>query len=505
MSRRLTLTVCAVLQLMAVGRASSSAICDPGASPAPDIPFESESPGALLPTERQRLFSLDGGRYEPRDGRVADRRESRLLTNAQAARLLCPPRDARAETSPSRLTEPKALTLPHAVGGLEFDGAVPRPPGADAPVASNGSGMPPLAAGTDDPNLLRDVLSRVRLREDSDPRAASALQRALRDILRTPTGREVAEDFVAERASAEVRFEALDGTLISINGRRVVSGMLGQARSDEGRHVVALNRLYLDADPEIASREMAATLAHELFGHVLEHRRATQADFPLDVLNRYRGDEANGRLIGWLVQTELGAPLSDRGMWAYLKSPERYHQRLALIAPYYAQTFSAAEMANPLPSLRARLADVRDDRSLDDDAIALRKWRIVIEHLVAGHGMERRRFSSVSEDIENFLEHERALQNKASDEVEEAIQRRIDSLDSPQGREPLRRLSRSSRSEYLGSFESRLARYRTRLDMETRGRQLEPLTPPPPDQIGYKELEKLYQDDLRDNPRHWGL
>ncbi|OGR96049.1 MAG: hypothetical protein A2V88_13395 [Elusimicrobia bacterium RBG_16_66_12] len=342
----------------------------------------------------------------------------------------------------------------------------------------------------------------MKLKEDADPRAAAVLRRALSDVLRTPTGQEVAADFVAQNASAEVRFDKLDGTLISVNGRKVVSGIRGEARNGS---VVAINRLFLDADPELASREMAGTLAHELFGHILEEQRAKNADFPLAALHRYRGDEANGRLIGWLVRTELGAPLSDGGMWGYLKDPEAFHKSLALIDPYYALTFGPDGLADPVPVLRARLEQSRRRReSMDETDIDMRKWRFVIEHFVAEHKMERRRFASVGEDSDNFLEEYSSIKREAG-EVEEDIRKRIEFYGTPEGREALRKLSEASRSEHLRAFERRLERYRTRLAMETRGRKREALVPPPPDQIDFDALEKLYQDDVRDNPRHWGL
>lgn len=513
MSRRLSLVVSLILPLLAAHVAAAASVCDPGspAAAAPDSPFRTDAPGALRDDERGRILSLEDGRYEDRDGSFVDRRESSperaRLTNAQTVKLLCPPGGEKGESAPRRLEAPKNLPNPRAAGILDFDGAAQRRAGAAATPSGGMAGLSLHAAGAEAaPQLLQAVLSRVKFADDADPRAAAALDRAMRDVLRTPTGQEAAEDFVALNASAEVRFEKLDGTLITINGRKMLSGVHGESRSPDGRAVVVLNRLSLDADQELTSREMAATLAHELFGHALEDQRAVHADFPISALRRYRGDEANGRLIGWLVKTELGAPLSDGGMWSYMQNPERFHSRLALIDPYYAQTFSPAEMADPLPVLRARLEAVRGRRGrLDEDAIDSRKWRIVIKHFVENHGMARSRFSSMSEDIDNFLERERAGLRTASDEVETAIQERIAHLGTPQGREQLRQLSAASRSAHLDSIEKRLARYRTRLGMETRGRKPEALVPPPPDQIDYEGLEKLYQDDLRDNPRHWGL
>lgn len=511
MSRRPRLAVCVILPFLAASLAAAASVCelDSPAAAAPDAPFRTDT---LRAEERSLLFSLDDGRYQERNGFLADRRETSaergILTNAQTARLLCPPRgDIKKETSLGRLAAPKALPAPAAAGTLDFDGAAQRRAGVESTPSGRVAAMSLHAADAEaDPHLLQAVLSRVKLAGGTDPRASAALDRAMRNVLRTPTGKEAAEDFVALNASAEVRFDKLDGTLISANGRKVVSGILGEAWSEENGSVVVLNRLFLDADPDLSAREMAGTLAHELFGHSLEGQRAARANFPRTALNRYRGDEANGRLIGWLVRSELGAPLSDGGMWNYLKDPERFHGRLALVDPYYAQTFSASEMSDPLPVLRARLEETLRRRGrMDDNAVDARKWRIVIKHFVEIHGMESRRFSSISEDIDNFLERERAGLRKDSEEVEEALRERIDFYDSPEGREQLDQISRASRSEYLRSFEGRLSRYRTRLGMQTRGRKPEALVPPPPDQIDDDGLKKLYDDDVRDNPRHWGL
>ncbi|HAZ08351.1 MAG TPA: hypothetical protein DCZ01_07505 [Elusimicrobia bacterium] len=402
------------------------------------------------------------------------------------------------------------LLTPGAVDALDFDGGLRRPPGVEVPTSPGQTeSARPASAVTEEPRLLRALLSRVTLYRNSDPRAAAALQEALRDILRTRTGRQAAEDFVDEGASCDIRFDKLDGSLITVNGVRVVSGVLGETRSNgrslDGRSVVALNSLFLDADPPFAAQNMAETIAHEMFGHALEHQRAARDNFPAWMLNLYRGDEANARLIGWLVLSELGAPLSDGDMWSYLQDPERFHDRSALIDPYYAQSLSPAEMGDPLPVLRSRLEETRRRRErLDDEAVKMRKWRIIIEHLTAGHGMERRRFASISEDIENFLERELPRLMTYSHKVEDSLQNRIDFLDTEPGLEQLWQLSQSSRSEYLRSCEERISRYRARLGMQTQGRKPETRTPPPPDQIDEDGLETLYQDDLRDNPRHWG-
>lgn len=509
MSRRPRLAVCVILPFLAASLAAAAFVCEPDspAAAATDAPFRTDT---LRAEERALILSLEDGRYEERGGFLADRRETsaerRILTNAQTARLLCPPRgDVKKETSLGRLAAPKALPAPAAAGTLDFDGATRREAGVADP-RSAGLTAGPSAGSADETTLLREVLARVKIVEDGDPRAAAALRGALRDVLRTPTGREIAEDFVALNATSDVRFEKLDGVLITINGRKVVSGLLGQARSDDGRSVVEINRLFLDADPEISSREMAGTLAHELFGHILENHRAARVKFPEEVQEHYRGDEANGRLIGWLVRTELGAPLSDGGMWSYLQDAERFHDRLALIDPYYAQTLSASEMNDPLPTLNARLKKARGRREgLTDVAIEMRKWSFVIDHFVAKHGMERRRFASASQDIEDFLELERPHLNKNSDEVVEALQDRIDFYSTPKGREQLKQLSDASSSDYIRGAEARLARYRARLKFRMQGRKRESLVPPLPDQIDFEALEKLYQDDVRDNPRHWGL
>lgn len=512
MSRRLRLAVPVLLSLLAASLAAAASVCEPGSSAdaAPDAPFQADAPGALRAEERSRLLSLDDGRYEERDGFLADRRaasaERSLLTNAQTVRLLCPPRgDVKKETSIGRLSVPKALPSPQAVGTLEFDGAARR----EAGVANPGSAGPtegPSAGSAEDPPLLREVLARVKIAEDGDPRAAAALRGALRDALRTPTGREVAEDFVALNASAEIRLEKLSGSLLTINGRKILSGVRGEHRNNEGKSVVVVNRMFLDADPEISSREMAGTLAHELFGHALEEQRAARANFPRAALNRYRGDEANARLVGWLVRTELGAPLSDGGMWTYTTNPEAFHRGLARIDPYYAQTLSASEMSDPLPTLNARLKTARGRRAdLTADAIEMRKWSFVIEHFVTKHGIERRRFESANQDASDFLELERPRLNQDSDEIVAALQERIDFYGTPKGREQLRQFSDASGSDFIRASEARLARYRARLKFKMEGRKRESLVPPLPDQIDFEALEKLYQDDVRDNPRHWGL
>ena len=95
MSRRLSLAVSLILPLLAAHVAAAAGVCDPGspAAAAPDAPFQADAPGALGAEERARLLSLDGGRYEERDGFLADRRA------ASPGSAVSPPPDSSAASS----------------------------------------------------------------------------------------------------------------------------------------------------------------------------------------------------------------------------------------------------------------------------------------------------------------------------------------------------------------------------------------------------------------------
>lgn len=382
-------------------------------------------------------------------------------------------------------------------GDVQFDGARPRP--AAAAVAAGAPGA--FSAAPQDADLLNRLVAQVSTRPDDDPRAAPALREAFAAILRTRTGRELAQSFVDEGAVASVGFETIDGSGVAEeNGIKVVRGTGGYTRTDVDPPLVTLNRAYLDADPEYRRVELASVLAHEMLGHALESQRAPGAGVSGDVLNYYRGDEGNASLIGWLVRAELGGRLINWSMWKYLEEPERFYKTIRFIAPDYALSLSPAEMRDPASAWRERLDRVPDERaSLNEADRDMRRWQAVIRHLVADHGIDETRFSNISADISYTLATDLPDNRKTLDQIERDLSALVRSASTPKGRSLIADIQAAVGSAYVSGMEDRLDGRVDRLRSEVGNRRPETAAPPDPNQITWPELQKMWRED---DPAH---
>lgn len=541
MPRRLLLAALSLAAALAARPALACQVCaePPAGVVVPDPPadavFEGGAPGALLPGEKEWLSAVDRGRYEWVKGRLSDTRaqnsDEHLLTNAEVNLLLAVRTSERVAFLRERL---KDGVLPPEFGGEaeslfwtrgalldpEEQGQLRamlfrRPPpkvgdpgfveAGEAGAAGAAAGGAGAAAGTDsDAVLLGRLLDRVELRPGTDPRARTALLQAFDALVRTPTGREIAAEFVASSAAAVVQFGPVDGsTTVLQNGRRVLAASGGHAFINENPPRVVLNEHYLETDPDYRRVNLASTLGHELLGHSFTRHRAKSAGVSLHAQAAYRGDEADAGLTGWLVQTELGGRLDNGHMWNYLRDRELYHKTLESTMSYYSTTYSTAAMRDPIPQLNARLAALAPARrGVDELERNMIFWRGAIDHFVAVHRRRPGDFDSLRQGVQGSLAHV-AYSRKNHDEIEARLRDEIKRLATPSADGFKAELRSLADSAFAAEHEARLARRLDRLREVTRGRSYEPAIPPVPGQITWEELIAMYEKDLQDNPGHW--
>ena len=508
-------------------------VSTPVSDPLAQAVFEAAAPGALLSEERDWLSALEGGRYEPVNGRLADRKAAvpakHLLTNSAAWALLG--RRATERTAVLR-TLAKDGRLPATVRGEAValfwlrgtlvspedqaflrEAALPKAK-PEPGVGSFGGGIkhaggtPPAGGPAAAPTaqaaeLLKALRSSLDIVPDADPRAVTAMNEALESLIKTPTGRELALEFTASGAKAKLEFGAVDNSATAVlNGRRILQASGGHTDTFENPPRVTLNRDYLDTDPDYRRVNMAATLGHELFGHAFEEQRSKKAGVSHDAVYYYRGDEAGAGLIGWLVQAELGGPLDNGHMWGYLADREKYHAKLQTTLPYYTTTLSTSEMRVPLRTLQGRVAPIETARkNARKYAAGMLSWRPTIEHLITVHGMDRARFSSLSEDIVSAVAW-RDSHLKALDNINAHLTATIAQWKKPETAPALAQLGAASDSTYMRQAEERLAARATRLRGLVAGRTAEPAIPPVPGKITWEELYQMQDKDRQDNPGH---
>lgn len=210
---------------------------------------------------------------------------------------------------------------------------------------------PALGADADAPDtveraaLAAAFAGRVRLAEGATPEESGLFDEALRAVLRTPTGRSLAEAFLAAPGGpVTVRFEDLE----RVGGRAVVV---------DGQDAVALTRSVLGWRRDWAVLRAAELLGHELLGHVLSHRlaRAVGAEFEHGASLE---DEVNAGLVGILVVLEAGWRFLDPVAADLLRDRAAYEEALHWRQPEYAVALRDGELADPVLALRGRRARV---------------------------------------------------------------------------------------------------------------------------------------------------
>ncbi len=494
----------------------------------PDDLFDARVQGALQPGQKETILALDGGRYTLKDGRYfVDARPSDpakpLLTVAQVAALLAPSGSTRLPTLPlatigagpvyqdtTVVKHPQAVQ-PNFDGGSNRGGDVRGPPGS-------GTGTGKGDGQTDSAVLQAQFLQRLKF--IGGKKEKEAITEAVESILKTKTGRALAEQFVKEGATAEVTMAAIgDGKAIEEKGKKVLSGIAGTTDPSEKPPKITLSIAYFDTDADFRRVAMAGTLAHELFGHAFERQRADKVGFSSEVLHHYRGDELGSRLVDWMVQTELEGKVVDADPSGYLEDPEGYYRGLLTVSPYYAITLSPKEMKNPVTTLRARRAMiVSETKGNAADLKDMQGWAPIIAHFVSAHKIAKTRFKTVEKSIEAFLDYEKD-RAKTLGEIKDILDNHIAYWTSPEGAKDKALLIASADDPYMkGREEAAAARAKELRKLRAslaKGRDpasAESIELPgmvitvsggAESVIDLTELARMAANDKKKNPGHW--
>lgn len=381
----------------------------------------------------------------------------------------------------------------------------------DSGIAEGGPLRPAVEGGFAHLDLVRRLLSRLDLSDDGDPARAAALKRAVRSVLQTPTGRGMAEQFIAEGAKGTVRFEAFEGSrLYDANGRRIFYAP--RAFTDwKGDHVsVRMNLDYLGADAQFQEQDLPPTLAHELFGHGLWYWRAA-AENALQAFHHHELNETNARLVGWLVDFEMDRAFEENGAWNYLQDPAQFLRNLKLRLPYYALTFSNKELAKPLEALESRLISARAKRArLESELANHRSWNAVIDHFARKHGVDESRFTQLRQvmaDTEQNYRDELSTMDDIISDVDGTIAR----MKAETDRQSERYLQRTASHPLFTRLEAaakenarRLAEMVAKASMAAAPAPAAPAhESPKSDQLTFDDLMRIYREDRQRHPEHW--
>ncbi|HBL19073.1 MAG: hypothetical protein A2X36_00065 [Elusimicrobia bacterium GWA2_69_24] len=519
--------------LLAASFAASALACRFCDAPSPvppgtqeaDAPLDLRVPPGLLPGELESIQASDPGRYVLRGSYIDDTRPSspkaHLVTLAAAQPFFTAPARERVEVLRAKkaagtltaedlkaaqllfwhrgplLSEPEREFL-RSLNPLQLGPAPAKGKDAKAGTLSvSGGGM---AASGD--GLIAQFLQRVELAGDAEQKAA--LVESVGLLLGTPTGRQLASEFVATGAKARVGFvEIANSQVLTQNGKKVMNASGGYANSAGDVIQISLNRDYLQTDPQFRRHYMTATLGHELLGHGLESARAKKAGvFP--AYGIYRENEANAGLVGWIVTAELGAKLDNGHMWRYLKDPEEYHQGLRVNLPYYTTTFNADEIRDGVATLKSRLERVRKELAgMPGFVSSWESWRPIIVHFVSIHKMVQADFASLLELIDNNVKKYAPSRTATLKGIIAHLETTIAYYETTEGAARLARHKAAFSKPFFAEEEARLQVRRARLEEVTRGKASESFSPPSPGQVTFGELQAMHAKDKKEHPEHW--
>jgi hypothetical protein len=413
---------------------------------------------------------------------------------------------------------PGALGRAAAAFSRLFDGARPAPSSLDPEL--NGTGAtPPSAAGAEASKnegeaLLGRLLEKVKLDDGGDPARGAALKQAFSRMLESPSARGLAERFLASGVPAVVRFVPVEGSRVyESNGRKRFYAPRAFTDWKDGEVEVRVNQDYLESDPEFVDRDLPPTLAHELFGHGLWYARAEKEGVS-QAFHHHELNEANARLVGWLTDLELDGYLEEAGTWTYLQDPARFLESLKLRLPYYALTFSNADMAHPLEALESRRAAAAAKRErLEGELANMRTWSPVIDHFVDEHGVSAERFTALRgylSDTETNYSREIEVMDEILAELDGVISR----MKAEPERDSERYLQWAATHPMFQELQRENDENGRKLAEEVRRAKARPEDEPESvtrareehwrGQITFDELVRMYHEDRAKRPAHWG-
>jgi len=355
------------------------------------------------------------------------------------------------------------------------------------------------------------LLQRVRLDDGGDPARRAALERAFARMLQSPSARALAERFLADGATAVVRFEEFPGSRIyETDGRKIFHAPRAFTEWKNDEVEVRLNLDYLGTDAAFQEQDLPPTIAHELLGHGLWYARAVREN-AFQAFHHHELNETNARLVGWAVDYELDGRFEESGAWSYLSDPAGFLAYLKLRLPYYALTFSNAELRDPVGALTGRLAAAKVKRAtVEQERANNASWLPLIDHFVSAHGIAASRFRALRahlEDSDRAYADDLATIDALAAEVNATLGR----MRAEPERDSERYLQWAATHPLFADLERETSENAARLLERVRR---DP--PPAPDpelarkaaehwrgQITFDQLAAMAAEDQRAHPEHW--
>ena len=208
--------------------------------------------------------------------------------------------------------------------------------------------------------------------------------------------------------------------------------------------------------------------------------------------------------MGWTVEAELGAKLSNGHMWRYLRDPEEYHRELQVNLPYYSTVYRAEDARDILAVLGLRLERARKALAAIPGKIAAWEvWRPIVEHFITAHNAARDSLQSVVEAIDNQAKIYLPAHAKTLQSIIEHLEKTAAWYKSKNGAAELVRMKTQFSDGFFAREEARVQGRTARLEGLARGKSYESFSPPASGQVTWTQLKDMYSKDRKENPEHW--
>jgi len=349
--------------------------------------------------------------------------------------------------------------------------------------------------------LLAELKKHINIDDHGVPAEKAAMDSLLARLMDSKTARELSVQFIKEDAKVDLSFEEIPNTKIfTVDGVKVFRTSGGHTHTGTVPPQVHLNKAYLEARKEDAPD----TLAHEMFGHALERKKAERFGVQ-DVYSYDQDEEANAGLIGWTVGAELGNKVEDGWAWIYMDNPANYHKRLKTNLPYYAGTLSTEEMKDPLSAYNKRLTEV--NKLLPRIPIRRERYTILLkvtDHLPEPpHKMEASSFLTVREDISASIDTLPGNEQNLN-EIKSYLEKLIFAYAGEKGRAKQEALAAKSKNDYFTEKQKAMEERRQVLSGLMLAKPNRTPDPPKrPGQCTWEQLEGIWDTHRRSTECLW--
>ncbi|MFA6433279.1 MAG: hypothetical protein WCW52_01145 [Elusimicrobiales bacterium] len=382
-----------------------------------------------------------------------------------------------------RVLKAEDLAADSSASGAPFDGTRSYPSKA----------ISASPAPEDKTRVENEFKKHITINDHGLPAERAALGAMLSRMMDSATAREMTLQFIKAGATAEISFEEMPNSVIAtVAGKKTVSGALGYTITTD-RPSVKLNKLFMQYDRDKGSR----VLTHEILGHVLERK---QAGALRDVYGYNENEEENSKLIGWLVQIELG-DRPEEEVWEYARHPGDYGKLIKMRSAAYSLTLTGDEMKDPVPVYQERLAEA------DLELLQLRKdvekggeWEKQLDHFVRVHGMDPAAFGLLGEEMDGYLKD---IPKRQKDllEIKAALSEQITYFLSAEGRVLLDDLSKAADSDYFRQKDAAILKRRKQLETLLSAKmQAAPIRPHPVGRLTWDQFKELLEKDKKECP-----